>query len=191
MNAGTHFYFDVQQPQKLSRLLIFIKWILILPHTVILSVLGFVASLAAFAAWWVILFTGVYPPGMWQFVFFYQQWSARVSVYSSLLRDEYPPIGEGPWPLEFSMQRPERSSRGLVIGRIFLAIPLGLWMSVLYLMFIVLIIVAWVSILVNENIPAGVFERMVGVLRYTTRVNCYLYMLTDIWPGFHLDNPAA
>ncbi len=190
MQAAPHFYFDVEQPQKLSRLLIFVKWLLIIPHTVILSVFGFVASLAAFAAWFIILFTGVFPPDIWRFVFYYMQWNARVSVYSVLLRDEYPPIGDGPYPLEFGLVRPEQSSRGLVIGRIFLAIPLGLWLCVLYLLLAILLLIAWFSILFTENMPAGVFDRIVGIMRYSTRVNCYLYMLTDVWPGFHLENPA-
>lgn len=184
MYTQAGFHYDVPRPERLSRLLIFVKWLMILPHAFILYFYGIVAAFVGFLAWWAILFTGVYPQGMWNLVYGYVRWNARVSVYTTLLRDEYPPFGEEPYPLQFHVERPERSSRLLLLGRFFLLIPLGLWMSLVGLYASVLMVIAFITILVTGNIPESIFYQIVGVMRYIMKVNCFAYLLTDDWPGF-------
>lgn len=84
--------FEVEYPERLSRWLIFIKWLLVIPHVFVLALYGMVANFVVFFAWWAILFTGKYPKGMFDFVVGYHRWSVRVNAYTSLLRDNYPPF---------------------------------------------------------------------------------------------------
>ena len=84
--------FEVAYPERLSRWLIFIKLLLVVPHLFVLYFYGIVVCFITFLAWWAILFTGKYPKGMFDLVVGYLRWSVRVNVYTNLLRDNYPPF---------------------------------------------------------------------------------------------------
>lgn len=189
MYSNDRFYFDVPRPERLSRLLIFVKWLLIWPHLFVMYFYAIAAAVVGFFAWIVVLITGRFPEGMWRFIYVWERWQARISIYTMLLRDEYPPFGEDRYPMEFQITRPQRSSRLLVVGRIFLIIPLAFWLAILGVLQSFLLIFAWVMILFTGNIPSGVFDLLVGILRYGLRVSSYSMLLTDQWPGFDLANP--
>jgi hypothetical protein len=84
--------FQVEYPERLSRLLIFVKWLLALPHYIVLFLLGLVAYLAWIVAWWAILITGRFPRALFDFLVGLGRWNWRVQAYTNLLRDEYPPF---------------------------------------------------------------------------------------------------
>jgi hypothetical protein len=84
--------FSVEYPETLSRGLIFIKWLLIIPHFIVLYFLQIASFFVTFVAWFAILFTGKYPRGMFDFNVGVMRWQNRVSAYFSLMRDEYPPF---------------------------------------------------------------------------------------------------
>jgi len=84
--------FEIDYPERLSRWLIFIKWLLIFPHSIILTFLSFAAFCGLIIAWFAILFTGRYPRGLFDFEVGVVRWSLRVLAYSNLFRDEYPPF---------------------------------------------------------------------------------------------------
>jgi len=79
--------YDVEYPERLSRWLIFVKWLLIIPHVVVLYVLALVAYLLTVVAWFAILFSGRYPEGLFKFVVGVFRWSANVNAYILLMRD--------------------------------------------------------------------------------------------------------
>lgn len=186
MHSDGSFWFDIPRPQRLSRLLIFVKWLLVLPHLLILWAYGILASIAAFVGWWAVLFTGSYPAGLWNIVYGYVRWTTRVGVYYSLMRDEYPPFGEEPYPMQMHLERPERQSRLLLIGRMFLLIPLSFWLSLVGIWAAILLFISFFAILITGNIPVDIFRSLVGIYRYSLRVNLYSYVLTDEWPGFRM-----
>ena len=66
--------------------------------------------IVAFIAWFAILFTGEYPPGLWNLAAFYLRWRVRALAYTSLLRDEYPPFGDGEYPASVVLQMPSRAA---------------------------------------------------------------------------------
>ena len=79
--------------QDLNRWLPLVKWLLAIPHYLVLMVLGFIAFFAIVIAWFAILFTGVYPRGIFGFVVGVMRWGLRVQAYSFLLiTDKYPPF---------------------------------------------------------------------------------------------------
>lgn len=80
-------------PKDLNRWLPLIKWLLAVPHYLILVVLNAVAILAVIVAWFNIVFTGRYPRSLFDFVVKVIRWNVRVASYAFvLITDEYPPF---------------------------------------------------------------------------------------------------
>jgi hypothetical protein len=84
-------------PRDLNRLLPLVKWLLAIPHIVVLFFLGLGAIGAVVIAWFAILFTGRYPRGLFHYVEGVLRWGTRVSGYAFLLvTDRYPPFSLKP-----------------------------------------------------------------------------------------------
>ena len=152
--------------------------------------LGGAALVIAIVAWFAILFTGAYPRGLRNLLVLYLRWRVRAVAYMTLLRDEYPPFGEGRYPASLALEEPDaRRNRLSVAFRIFLALPhlLALW--VLGMAWAVTTTVAWVVILFTGRMPASLYRFGVGVLRWSTRVEAYLLLLHDEYPPFSLELP--
>lgn len=79
--------------QDLNRWLPLVKWLLAIPHYVVVAVLAVGAIFAVIIAWFAILFTGRYPQGLFDYVVGVTRWGLRVQAYAFLLvTDEYPPF---------------------------------------------------------------------------------------------------
>jgi hypothetical protein len=93
-------HLDIDYPnveKDLGRGMPLIKWLLAIPHWIILAVLYFVAFFAVIGAWFAILFTGRYPKGIFDFVVGVHRWGLRVEGYAVLMvTDEYPPFSLDP-----------------------------------------------------------------------------------------------
>ncbi|MCH7584578.1 MAG: DUF4389 domain-containing protein [Acidobacteria bacterium] len=89
-------HLDLDYPnakQDLSRRLPLVKWLLAIPHLVLLVFLGIGAILAAIVAWFAVLFTGRYPRPIFDYIEGVMRWALRVEAYAVLLiTDEYPPF---------------------------------------------------------------------------------------------------
>lgn len=83
---------SIEEPESLSRGLIFVKWLLAIPHVVVLCVLGIGAFVAFGIGAIAVLFTGRWPEGIRDFLVGFGRWSNRVNAYVYLLTDEYPPF---------------------------------------------------------------------------------------------------
>jgi hypothetical protein len=80
-------------PRELNRWLPLVKWLLAIPHYVVLFFLFIVATVAVIIAWFAILFTGRYPRGLFSFVEGVIRWYNRVVAYAIVLvTDRYPPF---------------------------------------------------------------------------------------------------
>ena len=80
-------------PRDLNRWLPLVKWLLAIPHYIVLFFLGIGAFVAVVIAWFAILFTGRYPRGLFDYVVGVGRWSLRVQAYAFLLvTDRYPPF---------------------------------------------------------------------------------------------------
>ena len=84
--------YDVEYPEELSRWLIFVKWLLAIPHFIVLLFLFIGAFVAWVIAWFAILFTKRFPRGLFDFIVGVTRWQYRVNAYAYLMRDEYPPF---------------------------------------------------------------------------------------------------
>jgi hypothetical protein len=151
------------------------------------GVLGAVAAVVALIAWFSILFTGRYPEGLWKLAAFYLRWRVRAVVYTALLRDEYPPFGDGVYPAMLDLSPPEEPRNRWTVGfRIVLALPHLLAVCALSLAWMLSTILAWFAILFTGRYPEGLYEFGIGVLRWNIRVESYLLLLRDEYPPFSL-----
>jgi hypothetical protein len=95
-DAEQSVHLDLDYPdvkQDLNRWLPLVKWLLAIPHYVVLLFLGIAAVFVVVIAWFAILFTGRYPRGLFNFVEGVMRWGLRVEAYSMLLvTDKYPPF---------------------------------------------------------------------------------------------------
>jgi len=181
--------FDIEYPEQLSRWLIFVKWLLAIPHFLILYALSAVANVITFIAFFAILFTGRYPRGLFDFVVNIYRWQENVFAYYGLFRDEYPPFSweAGKYPVTFEVDYPESLSRWLIFVKWLLAIPHIIVLFFLYIVALVVWVIAWFAILFTGRFPRGLFDFLVGVSRWSLRVNAYaLLLLRDDYPPFSL-----
>src|SRR5215470_1107243 len=102
-----------------SRWVWLIKWLLVIPHVVVLVFLWVATTVLTVVAGFAILFTGRYPPRIFDFNLGVMRWTWRVSYYalSAFGTDKYPPFSLRPdpaYPADFNVDYPEHLSRGLV-----------------------------------------------------------------------------
>ena len=180
--------FDIEYPDRLSRWLIFVKWLLAFPHFLILYALGAVAAVITFIAWFAILFTKRYPRGLFDFVVNVNRWNANVLAYYGLFRDEYPPFSwePGNYPVTYEVDYPQELSRWLIFVKWLLAIPHFIVLMFLYIAAFVAWFIAWLAVLFTGRFPRGLFDFIVGVVRWNYRVNAYTNLLRDDYPPFSL-----
>ncbi|MGH9205545.1 MAG: DUF4389 domain-containing protein [Acidimicrobiales bacterium] len=83
---------SVKYPGELSRLLIFVKWLLVIPHLIVLFFLYIGAYIAAIIGFFAVLITGRWPEGLRRYIVGVARWGYRVEIYYYLMTDAYPPF---------------------------------------------------------------------------------------------------
>jgi hypothetical protein len=182
--------FDVEYPERLSRWMIFVKWLLAIPHFIIVVLLQGVAWVLVLVAFFSILFTKKWPRGLFDFMVQIQRWTMNTVVYAfTLQRDEYPPFsGEaGEYPVRLEVDYDEDLSRLLIFVKWLLALPHLIILAFLQIAAYVVVFIAFFAILFTGAYPRGMFDFVTGVLRWHVRVYAYSYWLTtDRYPPFTL-----
>lgn len=90
-------HLDIEYPENLNRFLPLVKWLLAIPHYIVLAVLGIVSIVVLIVVWFAILFTGRYPRSLFNFLVGVGRWWLRVDAYAWMLAtDRYPPFRLSP-----------------------------------------------------------------------------------------------
>ncbi len=152
------------------------------------GLLGAVAACAALINCVVILATARPLAGLERLVVFFLRWRTRVLVYVTMLRDEYPPFGEGSYPAELVITpQVGHRNRLTVLLRVVLLVPHFLVLWLLSVLWLLTSIVAWFAILLTGSYPRDLYDYAVYVLRWSLRVESYLLLLHDDYPPFSLE----
>ena len=171
-----------------NRLTTFFRLITMIPILVVLMAVAY--SSAAIAAFLMILFRQKYPKWMFDFQLEVFRFNARVSAYISLLTDEYPSTDEEQ-SVHLDIAYPDAAvelNRFLPLIKWLLAIPHYIVLIVLEIIALVVTIIAWFAIIITGKYPEGMFNYVVGVLRWSNRVAAYAFILTtDRYPPFRLN----
>lgn len=198
--------FDVEYPAgKRNRLTVFFRGILAVPVLILLEM--FVHSSSTYGSdngtqtlvavggfiflptLLLLLFRHRYPRWWFDFNVNLLAFAFRVMLYVYVLRDEYPST-EDRQGLDLMIVYPDAKqdlSRGMPLIKWLLAFPHYFILGLLGIAVAVVTVIAWFAILFTGRYPRGMFEFTVGVLRWTTRVNCYAILLTtDRYPPFSL-----
>ncbi|MCB5163883.1 DUF4389 domain-containing protein [Streptomyces bambusae] len=189
--------------EPLSRWLWLVKWLLVIPHLIVLAFLWLGFLVVSVVAFFAILFTERYPRPLFDFNLGVLRWSWRVSYYAygALGTDRYPPfsLGEEPaYPARLDIAYPERLSRGLVLVKWWLlAIPHYLVVAILAGggnagaacagLIGLLVLFAAVALAFTAAYPRDLFALVMGLNRWVLRVSAYAALMTDDYPPFRLD----
>src|SRR3974377_2308860 len=111
----------------------------------------------------------------------------KAGPYVALLRDEYPPFGEGEYPVTYEVDVPEATRNRWSVGlRIFYLIPHAIVLFFLNIAWGVTTVIAWFAILFTGAYPEGLYRFGVGVMRWNIRVETYGLLMRDEYPPFSM-----
>src|SRR3954466_5081168 len=208
---------DASASPSASRGLWLVKWLLLIPHFIVLFFLWVAFVAVSVVAFFAILFTARYPRGLFDFNVGVLRWTWRVHYYSygALGTDRYPPftLAEVPdYPAHLDVPYPQRLSRGLVLVKSWLlAIPHyivlsifvggGLWMSTRGTngdgiwdntwgaggLVGLLVFIAAIVLLFSGRYPRPLYDFVLGMDRWALRVAAYVALMRDEYPPFRLD----
>ena len=175
---------DIDYPGRLNRLTTFFRPILMIPVAIIVSLLS---TGLWFATLLMIVFRVKYPRWWFDFARELARFNTRVGAYAALLTDAYPSTTKDQ-AVHLDIDYPEVGkdlNRWMPLVKWLLAIPHYVILIILWLFALVAIVVAWFAILITGRYPRGLFNYVVGLLRWSIRVSAYMYLLvTDEYPPF-------
>jgi len=200
---------NIDYPPKLDRLTTFFRLLWAIPIMIILTLLsasgmsdytneagreisrnggGIMAGLFAATAL-MILFRQRYPRWWFDFALELNRFSTRVGAYLGLLTDQYPStVDKQAVQLDLAYPNVKKDlNKWLPLVKWFLAIPHYFVLMVLIIAAMLVTIIAWFAILFTGRYPKGLFDFVVGVMRWSWRVTAYAFLLTtDQYPPFSL-----
>jgi hypothetical protein len=178
-----------------SRLTVFFRLLLWLPHLVWLILWGIVTFFAIIANWFVTLFSGTPAAGLHRFISSYLRYSTHNFAFIGLVANPFPGFTgrEGSYPIDLSIARPARQNRWKTGFRIILVVPAYLVSGALGNALSVVALFGWFTGLFLGRMPQGLRNLGVFALRYQAQLNAYLWLLTDVYPfsGPSLESGSA
>ena len=176
----------MQYTSPRSRLTVFFRYILAIPHLLIAQVWGYLIDLLTFFQWWIILFTGKRNQGIWNMQRSWLAYASRVYSYYTLMYDKWPNIGAEPngEPVALAFTYEASANRLTNFFRMIMIIPAAIVAAVVGIGFIVCMVLSWIIIVITGNHPQGMWGFMLKFHRFMTRFVSYTMMMTDTYPKY-------
>jgi hypothetical protein len=185
MNAYPVAY-EQSPPVDRSRLTVFFRYFMLIPHYLFAFFYGMAAWVVLTIAWFAILFTAKFPAGMYDFIAGFLRYLTRLTAYSNLVVDEYPPFdgaehSEYPVRARIGARQPSYS-RLKCFFRWILAIPIFFLQWAFTIWIAAIAIAMWFVAVFTGKTSAGLTEAVRFPMSYFIRSTAYVYLLTDIYP---------
>lgn len=186
----------VDLPEKVANWRPLVNWILAIPHFIVLYALNILSEVVALLSWFVILFTGKLPPGLANLQVLYLRYNTRAYAFAAFLHEDYPPFtfdmtpadpGDHPRVRVDFVPELENRNRLTVAFRLILAIPQLVVLALLGIAACVAVLIGFFAVLFTGRWPTGLRDFLIGVFRWSIRVEAYVALLTDEYPPFSLD----
>jgi 2-(1,2-epoxy-1,2-dihydrophenyl)acetyl-CoA isomerase len=175
----------VDDDLKRWRLTVFLRWLLALPHLVVLSAWSIVALLVAIVDWVVTLARGSSPERVHTWLARFVRYQTHVYAYLYLVADPYPRFRgyPGTYPVDLAIAPPALQARWKTLLRIVLVIPAYVFaVALTYVLEIVAFLGFFVALAVGRY-PRGFRDLSAYTLRYQAQTFAYLLLLTDRYPA--------
>jgi hypothetical protein len=175
----------VRDDLRRSRLTVFFRLLLALPHLVWLSLWGIAATVAAIATWVATLVQGTPPAALHRFLSAYLRYATQVVAYVHLVANPFPGFTgtPGSYPVELAIGTgPQRQNRWTVAFRIVLFVPALLLASAYGSLLLAVAVLGWFAGLFTARMPEGLRNAGALALRYGGQAYGYLFMLTERYP---------
>ena len=168
-----------------SRLTVFFRLLLVIPHLVWLALWGIAVWFAVIAAWFVGIVTGRIPDGLHGFIASYLRYLTHVYAYTVIAADPFPAFsGAAGYPIDVEIAPPVKQSRLTIFFRFFLFIPAYLVLAVLGYVAELVAIGAWFMGLFMGRVHGGLRDVLAYWLRYNAQALGYVCLLTQRYPSF-------
>ena len=166
-----------------SRLTVFFRLLLAIPHFVWLSLWSFAAFLAAILNWIIALLRGRSADPLHRFLAAYIRYYAHVIAFVFLVASPFPGfVGERGYPVDIAIDPPAPQKRLITLFRAFLSIPAFLVSFALTVALFFVGFLGWFAALVTGRMPTGLRNLGAICVRYLAQVNAYWFVLTDAYP---------
>lgn len=175
----------VDDDLRRSRLTVFFRILLVLPHIFWL----YVWSLAIFWViafnWFATLFAGRTEDDVHSFIGRYVRYQTHINAYVLLVANPWPPFSgkPGTYPVDVELDLPERQSRWITFFRVVLVIPAYAFATVLTTVAQVIAVIGWFVCLALGRMPKGMRDLTAYCLRYQAQTFAYLFLLTSRYPS--------
>ena len=190
--------FKIQHQESYSRSELLLRsffgiFYIALPHGFILFFMAIWSQILQFLSFWIIIFTGRYPESFYEYQIKYLRWGWRVNARLLNLADGYPAFGldgtdestEYHIPYKETSDRLSVFLRG-IFGFIYVLIPHGIVLYFLIIVTSLISFLAWWIVLFTGRYPKDMFNFVLNVQQWSSRLGAYLMYLTDVYPPFSL-----
>lgn len=168
-----------------SRLTVFFRLILAIPHFVWLLLWTIVALLAVIAAWFATLLAGRCPDGLHNFIARYLRYGTHVNAYLYLIANPFPKFsGRDAYSVDLEVDPPAPQNRWATGFRVILAIPALIVVNVLQQVLQIIAFLGWFVCIALGRMPKGMRDLEVYCLRYGQQTVAFLSLLTSRYPSF-------
>jgi len=166
-----------------SRLTVFFRLLLVLPHLVWLSLWFVAAALAAIVNWLVTLVRGRPPEPLHRFLAAFVRYAAHVEAFATLIANPFPGfVGQPGYPVDITIGQPARQNRWVTLFRGFLVFPALVVSSALSGVLVLAACFGWFVSLVTGRMPTGLRNIGAVAVRYSAQTNAYWFVVTDAYP---------
>ncbi len=171
-----------------------VQWLLAVPHLAIASALRSLRQVLTLISLFTVLFTEQIPRPVFDMIAMSYRYEWRAMSYALFMHDDYPPFDFQPAAdddriephASLSIAYPEHLDRWKPLYKWILAIPHYVVVMVLGVGAVLAFLAGLVAVVATGTYPQAIRDFLVGVYRYTLRVEAYAGLLTDIYPPFRL-----